>query len=193
MQSQYRYSEFVHLATTSEFIDTHGSGKMTTKDRVQYMMAPIPWRDNSCLVMVEKFLRMHCNLMHVDLMEALEGTQFMATMLRVEDMMSSGMRPISSSESLAILETFHKIIVLYVWMSFRNPVSYSNHNEVADLKTRLEKVLDWSLEGMSKKTGGDLNASWNQIRESRDQGKISYQTRRELNYDKNLRSGLEHA
>jgi ATP-dependent RNA helicase SUPV3L1/SUV3 len=155
------------------------------KDRAQYVMAPVPWRDKSCLVMVKKFLHMHCNLLRVDLLEALEGTQFMATMLEVENKMLAGKKPTSSSESLATLERFHKIIVLYVWMSFRNPVSYSSHDEAADLKTRLEKVLDWSLEGMSK-ADEKIRIPWEQIRESRDQEKISYQTARELHFDRNL-------
>ena len=49
------------------------------------------------------------------------------------------------------LEGFHKVVVLYIWMSFRSQIVFPQYEKAARLKERLEEVLQWSLEGLSAK------------------------------------------
>jgi len=53
------------------------------------------------------------------------------------------------AKQLQGLETFHKILVVYIWLSFRNPVSYPSHQEATELKERLERVLHWCLQELT--------------------------------------------
>jgi len=123
---------------------------MNITDRLMLLFAPIPWRDRATTEIILQFLNMHSSSMSVDFMKGIKKTGYLETMLKVEDDMAKK-SPHSDIDTLMRLESFHKVIVFYVWMSFRSPVVYSEFLMVADLKLRLEKVLNWSLDGLSKK------------------------------------------
>jgi hypothetical protein len=74
----------------------------------------------------------------------LEDSNLINAMVEVEGVMSKGIAPTSSPNNLAMLETLHKVLGLYMWLSCRNPCSFSDHEDVADLKDRVEKALDRS-------------------------------------------------
>ena len=56
---------------------------------------------------------------------------------------------VAQPATLMIMESFHKLLVFYLWMSYKNPTVYSDAT-VSLLKERAEKVLNWTLEHMSK-------------------------------------------
>ncbi|KAF8802294.1 P-loop containing nucleoside triphosphate hydrolase protein [Phlegmacium glaucopus] len=148
-----RIPTFMRYASRSDYhvfdyVDRYWTG-MNIADRMMLLFAPIPWRDVATTEIILRFLNMHSSAMSVDFMEGIKKTGHLETMLKVEDDMVKK-SPHSHIDTLMRLESFHKIIVFYVWMSFRSPVVYSEFLMVADLKLRLEKVLNWSLEGLSK-------------------------------------------
>jgi ATP-dependent RNA helicase SUPV3L1/SUV3 len=134
-----------------EFVDNHWSD-MNIGDRLTILFAPIPWRDRSTTEIIIRFLNMHSSSMTVDFMEGMKNTNYLEILMEVESDMDEK-PPHSNIDTLSRLESFHKIIVFYVWMTFRSPVVYSEFEMVSDLKLRLEKVLNWSLEGLSKNQG----------------------------------------
>ncbi|KAF9460877.1 P-loop containing nucleoside triphosphate hydrolase protein [Collybia nuda] len=148
----YRYtmSSNTLMRKMCDFIDTRGRS-LTVADRLLHLMAPIPWREDAILEVIAKFIRMYSEDIHVDLLVALAGTQFMPTMLRVETQMAARLPPPANPRTLEVLEGLHKIVVLYIWMSFRNAVAYSNHKDITELKGRVEVALEWTLRGMSNK------------------------------------------
>lgn len=123
---------------------------MSLHDRVMLLYAPIPWRDEKTTGAIIRFLDMHRASMTVGFMEGIEGFNYFNTMLEVEKDMADEKPPHSNMQTMLTLESLHKIIVFYIWMTFRSPVVYSEFLMVADLKSRLEKVLNWCLEGLSK-------------------------------------------
>jgi ATP-dependent RNA helicase SUPV3L1/SUV3 len=125
---------------------------MNIMDRFLLLFAPIPWRDKATTEIIKRFLNMHSSSMSVDFMEAVKDTGYLETFLAVEDDMGKK-PPHSDMDTLLRLESFHKVVVFYIWMSFRNPVVYSEFLLVLDLKERMEKVLNWSLDGLSKSQG----------------------------------------
>ena len=131
-----------------DYIDRYWTD-MSVADRLMLVFAPIPWRDNQSTAIIIRFLNMHSSSMTVDFMEAIKKTGFLKTMLAVENDMNDK-QPHSDVDTLMRLESFHKVIVFYIWMSFRSPVVYSQFSMVSDVKHRLEKVLNWSLEALSK-------------------------------------------
>ena len=48
-------------------------------------------------------------------------------------------------DTLTTLECFHKVLVFYLWMSFRHPVVYASYLEATAIKTGVEEVLNWCL------------------------------------------------
>lgn len=67
--------------------------------------------------------------------------------------------PELTAETLSFLESFHKILVFYMWMVFRNSVVYSDQETTEDLKKRVELALDWALQviGYSRKNTTEKN------------------------------------
>jgi ATP-dependent RNA helicase SUPV3L1/SUV3 len=131
-----------------DFVDRYWTD-MSIADRLMLIFAPVPWRDKITAAIVIRFLNMHSSSMTVDFMEAIYDTGFLQTMLAVENDMDSKEEPQSNIDTMMRLESFHKVIVFYIWMSLRSPVVYSEYLMVSDLKIRLEKVLNWSLEALS--------------------------------------------
>jgi len=131
-----------------DYVDRYWT-TMNIADRLMLLFAPIPWRDFVTTGTIKRFLDMHSSSMSVDFMEGIKDTSYLQTMLKIENVIGKK-PPRSDIDTLMRLESFHKVIVFYVWMSFRNPVVYSELPLVSDLKLRLEKVLNWSLDGLSK-------------------------------------------
>jgi len=122
---------------------------MNVTDRLTLLFAPIPWQDPTTTEIIVRYLNMHSSSMSVDFMKGIKNTGYLETMLKIEADMDKK-PPHSNINTLMCLESFHKVIVFYVWMSFRSPVVYAEFLMVTDLKQRLEKVLNWSLDGLSK-------------------------------------------
>lgn len=160
-----------------DYVDRYWTS-MNIADRLMLLFAPIPWRDLATTAIIIRFLNMHSSLMSVDFMEGIKNTGYLETMLRVEAVMGKK-PPYSNIDILMRLESFHKVIVFYVWMSFRSPVVYSEFLMVSDLKQRLEKVLNWSLDGLSK------NQVSRGVIISRPMGSAKYLTRQDVRSERN--------
>ncbi|KAG1774782.1 mitochondrial degradasome RNA helicase subunit C terminal-domain-containing protein [Suillus placidus] len=52
-------------------------------------------------------------------------------------------------QGLVNLEGLHKLLVLYLWLSYRLPVAFYQSEEAYALKERTEKALDWCLQNVS--------------------------------------------
>jgi ATP-dependent RNA helicase SUPV3L1/SUV3 len=166
--------------TMCDFADTHGL-KLTVSDRLHLLLAPIPWRDIKCVEIVTKFVKMYSDDMNVKVMDALKGTNYLDTLTSIEEMIGLGLPPRAKGQVLETLEAFHKSLVFYLWMSYRNPVSYHCQTEAADLKARVEKALDWSLEGMSQTAKTEKSQmTWEVLKAEREQGRqVAYHSRME--------------
>lgn len=132
-----------------EFFDTRGAG-LTIDDRVLFTVLPVPWRDDLAMEITSKILKMHSETMNVDLTTIIDNTDLLETLLQVEDKMASKGQAKASSTELSVLESFHKVSVIYIWMSFRQPLIYHQHKEAAELKGRVESALDWALQSLTR-------------------------------------------
>jgi len=148
----YRYTSILtsHYLPRCNFIDGRGAG-LTIEDRLLFTLVPMAWRDDLALEITGTMLRMHSENMSVDLMQVLAPTTVMETLERVEDKMNSNYgKPKATVDELARLESFHKVLVTYVWMTFRQPLVYHQYTEAVGLKNRLEKALDWALQSLTR-------------------------------------------
>ena len=148
MRPIYRFEEFVNLSERCNFLDSL-AGNLTLDDRDLLMKAPIPWRDPLALDVFAQFLRMYRTSLRVVLSTAFHGTPFLDKLRNIERLVSTNTFPMSTSRTLSLLETFHKVLVLYIWLGFRNPVTFCDSEEATELKGRVEKALDWCLKGVS--------------------------------------------
>ncbi|PPQ88134.1 hypothetical protein CVT25_004889 [Psilocybe cyanescens] len=158
-----RYMEFDKIDAVCQFLDSEWHD-MSNDDKVMVMYAPIPWRDEKTTTVIKRVLHIHRRDFTVKLEDITRGEVYMETMENIERMMEKQVakgeaKPVkgkaarakymSTLNSLVTLEAFHKLLVFYTWMSFRNSVVYSDMS-IAPIKERLEKVLNWSLVDMSR-------------------------------------------
>ncbi|KAF7441248.1 RNA helicase [Pleurotus ostreatus] len=145
----FEFCEINNIDTISEFVDTYASD-FTTAEKFTIVMAPIPWRDRRLIEVIGDFMTKYREKFQVDLVSCLEETMYIKALRETEVKMTEGGQPKSNVQALDVLETLHKILVLYMWMSMRHPVAWSSHDDVSKLKARTEVALEWSLEGLTE-------------------------------------------
>lgn len=151
----YRFAAYKKLPPISNVIDAEGG--FTLMERLTLVLAPIPWRDEIALSVIVPLLHMFRKSVHVDITAALQDTKLLTTLTDLESLMKTSCPPKSNSHQLDLLESFHKVLVMYVWYAYRSPVLFSSYEEAQVLKERVEKALDWALEGVSKQA---LRQGW---------------------------------
>ncbi|KAJ8508170.1 hypothetical protein ONZ45_g9515 [Pleurotus djamor] len=148
-QSIYLHTDLNQLAQISDFVDAYASD-LTAAEKLTLIMAPIPWRDRSSTQVIGQLMSTYRQQFRVDLLECLSQTKYMDVLQDIEAQMAEGGQPKADLQSLDHLETLHKILVLYLWMSLRHPVTWNSHDDVAAVKGRTEEALGWALEGQSQ-------------------------------------------
>ncbi|KAG6916905.1 hypothetical protein DXG01_004738 [Tephrocybe rancida] len=135
-----------------EFLDTR-TPNFTIADRTLCVDAPFPLNDPFALDIVNAFIEAYHSDMKTDLWPILEGTRLVENLEQIETRMQKSDSNVTV-DMLAQLESLHKAVVFYVWMTFRRPVSWHCFEEVSVLKTRVEMALDWALQSITKAQEG---------------------------------------
>ena len=154
-------------APTREKTNSLPLRSLTIDERSLFCLAPVPWRDPHSNKVMKRLLEMYRKSLKVDLNAAVQGQGFMEAVEGIESHEAApdegektkqrrpkkGMQTVGNfnQQTLILLETFHKVIGLYLWMSYRNPASWVNRDEVIKLKSRVEHALERCLEGLSRK------------------------------------------
>ena len=144
---------------------------LTLKEMVTFGYAPVNLRDNKVVSAFQNYVKAYIDEGEVLLDNALESGRLVPNLELVEltrksmhDLSSSQLRagatptPIPAAVVTAIpgLESLHKALVLYLWLSFRLPLNFPERTEASELKLRTEEMLDFCLErlpGLKKKRG----------------------------------------
>ncbi|KAJ6630306.1 P-loop containing nucleoside triphosphate hydrolase protein [Mycena sp. CBHHK59/15] len=170
------------LETICQYLDEQG--EFTLEDRILFTQAPFPWRDNRGLHAITAFVTSYWHNMHVDVMTSLERLPYLRLLDEAETAMRAagmkGAKAFNVRQNLLQLELFHKILVVYLWLSFRNPVSYSSYGPATDLKERLEVVLHWCLQEVTKYRAGDKPTT------TLKKAPIEYKTRRQVYVERQM-------
>ncbi|KAK0447476.1 uncharacterized protein EV420DRAFT_1647802 [Desarmillaria tabescens] len=117
---RYIYSDATRVCTN--YLDAYIQGVSMTDFEVM-LAAPFPWRDRES-VPTQGVARLE---------ECLTESPFMVTLEKVE----SKNGPAATNEDLSLLETFHKMLGLYTWLSYRRPVAFPDQALAAELKPRV--------------------------------------------------------
>ncbi|KAF9481322.1 P-loop containing nucleoside triphosphate hydrolase protein [Pholiota conissans] len=150
-----RYANDEHLITACNFIDREWRD-MSNTEKVSLLNAPIPWRDERTVEILSKLLKTQAQGDIIDFNALLQGTGLLETMEDLDrriHMEAAGIstRSVQITNALVQMETLHKIMVFYMWMSFRHPLLYSDSETVVSMKEKLEGILNWTLDNLSKK------------------------------------------
>lgn len=144
---RYHESDLSKLAIC-DFIDKTG-GRMTTLEKARYLAAPVAWRDPHSVAATKVFMRASNMHNYVDVHTVIETSPEFEALKTVEKAKDLGHTLRNTSNALSSMESLHKALILYIWMSFRAPIMYPHYDKAVELKIRVERALQWTLVSMS--------------------------------------------
>lgn len=146
------------IATTIE--EYHDS--LTLSEIMLFVFAPVNTRDERVVSAFRAYIERFVDLGYVPIHEALPS-QLLDNLEMVElarkampdghhlESREPGHRPSTSISpaivaGLPLLESLHKAIVLYLWLSFRMDLAFPEREQAGQLKLRVEDALEFCLE-----------------------------------------------
>ncbi|KAH0830158.1 P-loop containing nucleoside triphosphate hydrolase protein [Lanmaoa asiatica] len=136
----FRAAAQIRLDQLSQFIDTHAKDLLLS-DKLLFKNCPIQWSDPVALDTLAQILRLYTNTIRVELDTVLSVAPFMNVLEKAK---ARGCK-----DALRDLEGLHKVLVLYLWLSFRNAMAFYEADEAYELKARVERALEWCLRQVS--------------------------------------------
>ena len=144
----FRAAAHIRLDQLSQFIDTHAKDLLLS-DKLLFKNCPIQWSDPVALDTLAQILRLYTTMIRVELDAVLSVGPFMDMLEQVEGMMPDRPKARACKEALKHLEGLHKVLVLYLWLSFRNAMAFYEADKAYELKARVERALEWCLRQVS--------------------------------------------
>lgn len=144
----FRAAAQIRLDQLSQFIDTHAKDLLLS-DKLLFKNCPIQWSDPIALDTLAQILHLYTNTIRVELDAVLSVAPFMNVLENVERMMPDRAKARACKDALKHLEGLHKVLVLYLWLSFRNAMAFYEADKAYELKARVEGVLEWCLRQVS--------------------------------------------
>lgn len=140
-----------------EIIDHVGSD-LRLAEKVLFAHCPVTWRMDEEVSVMSKFMESFMDGGIVDLQRCLEHTSLLDSSRRINDARLRRAenptqdiridRSLRTKESLQVLETLHKVVLSYIWLSFRIPVSFAQQQLAVELKEQTEACIEFVLEGI---------------------------------------------
>jgi ATP-dependent RNA helicase SUPV3L1/SUV3 len=155
--TQDNNSPFVTAALDPYFND------LCIEDLNVWFKAPVQWRDDAVASVAQQFLQSYRDNLAVDLSQVLETTGLAAVLGDVFRVMSTrsekdGKKSLKDPKlQMMTLETFHRSVVLYLWLSLRNPVAFYQSRRALELKEQIERAMDFILQTITRKEAGPIS------------------------------------
>ncbi len=159
LPSYVQYTHDDQFLDACAFLDEHWAN-MSIDDKLTLVHSPVSWRDPLGLEIVQKIWAQQARGDRIDFVRALRDTGLLETLDELENKMRMEEAGLPSrakhndNMSLMVLESMHKVSGFYLWMSFRHPLQYCDAELVTAIKVRLELVLNWALDRLSRKLVG---------------------------------------
>lgn len=122
---------------------------LTLENRLLAQNAPCPWRDNNAVRGAQAIMELHREKFRISLEEALHRADILKNLNKALVMMEEDSLDCDSKQivaELGKLETVHKVIVLYLWYSYRFSVAFPDQSLAFELRDLTEIAMDWCLE-----------------------------------------------
>ena len=175
-----------------EVIDRYGKD-LRLAEKMTFAVCPTSWRSDLEVEVFETYLRRFASGEAVDLEEALTESHLLPTLenvtqARLEHQKTSSTGHIlgsargykvQNSETLATLETLHKVLITYIWLAFRMPISFHQQLAAIRLKEETEAGIEFILEGIGNLKLKQKSKTISQLRLENTDRKIQYIPKKE--------------
>ncbi|PIL22347.1 hypothetical protein GSI_15035 [Ganoderma sinense ZZ0214-1] len=149
MSPLFEFQSILELEQSFEFIDEFADC-LTLRIRLLTSNSPCPWRDASAVDGARSMMEIFRDKLRVPIEDALHRAQLLNKLNAALVLMESSGGPVPEQKAivrlLGELETVHKVIVLYLWFSYRHQVAFPEQEKGFHLKHLTELAMDWCLE-----------------------------------------------
>lgn len=140
---------------------------LTVMEREDFAKSPVNLRDELVTAFFQNAVRQYSRGALVQFNDAAKGTGMLEIEKRILQSMKSARatatatastpqdlaadtedRSLMSTETLQLLESLHRSMCLYLWLSFRFPLSFCYRSSVDERKKEMEMGIDYILEGI---------------------------------------------
>ncbi|KAI0823856.1 P-loop containing nucleoside triphosphate hydrolase protein [Trametes gibbosa] len=127
-----------------QFIDC-----LTIDNRLMAQNAPCPWRDDAAVGGAQAMMELYRDDLSVSLEKALQRAGLLKQLNKALLLMESDAPAYEGKTIVSMLgklETQHKVIVLYMWYSYRFSIAFPDQALAFELRRLTELAMDWCLE-----------------------------------------------
>lgn len=132
---------------------TELQGDLTVSDQMVLQLAPAPTADLATQHALRVAARMYSENLRVKLMDLLKNANLLGDYKEAVHVVARRKEGWNYQGALDALETTHKVIVMYLWLSYRLPVGFMDQEEAFKLRDSVEKAMQDCLELISAVEG----------------------------------------
>lgn len=121
------------------------SAKLCITERERFSVAPANIRDERLMILLSHMVTAYASGSLINFQAVENGLGMLDVLRRIQDPRSNQRGDVNS---LMILESLHRGMTLYLWLSFRFPLSFCARWEVERLKVETENAIDDCLEAI---------------------------------------------
>ncbi|KAF9792586.1 P-loop containing nucleoside triphosphate hydrolase protein [Thelephora terrestris] len=138
-------------AGIAELLDTT-TDHFNMEDTMTWFLSPVHWRDAAARSVATRFLKDHQIRLRVNLKTALREEKLLQVLEQAISAMRARRRVFETRKTMMALETLHKSVILYMWMSQRMPIVFPDIDEALEVKEGAEKAMEYVLQLMTRGT-----------------------------------------
>jgi ATP-dependent RNA helicase SUPV3L1/SUV3 len=142
-RAPYRVVEMRYRDDVVRLIDEKG-GELDLSERLHLIRAPIQMRDPRVADGIGHFVRAYRAALHVRVRRALGPSGLLQHLASVVALMKNRHAEVTTA-TLGPLESLHKLLTIYIWLSYRNPVTWADMEDAMAIKEETEEAMTWCL------------------------------------------------
>ncbi|KAH9842458.1 P-loop containing nucleoside triphosphate hydrolase protein [Rhodofomes roseus] len=124
-------------------------GDMTLDAQLVFHMSPTPSHDPLAQTALRAAIRIYCEDFRVRLKDVLREASLLEEYEKAMQIVKEGSSIGNTQHALETLESVHKIIVMYLWLSYRFPVAFIDQEEAFKRRDETEQAMQRCLELVS--------------------------------------------
>ncbi|KAI0747710.1 P-loop containing nucleoside triphosphate hydrolase protein [Daedaleopsis nitida] len=148
MSPLFEFQAVEELGLCFAFIDGYVDC-LPLRNRLLAQNSPCPWRDQYSVFGAKSLMDIHREKLMVTVEEMLERADLLSHLNKALVLMDGQARIPDQQgivEMLGKLETVHKVVVLYLWYTYRYAMAFPDQKKAFALRDLTELAMDWCLE-----------------------------------------------
>ncbi|WFD33190.1 RNA helicase [Malassezia cuniculi] len=151
----FMLADFEGQSELARIVEYRSRGRLTQEEKETWTNAPVNTRDERVVAWMGNAVEEYARGALVEFEKCAEGLGTVEAEEEVAGLMARGKEGYMGVEgavlninTLMLLESHHRALTLYMWLSYRFPVGFCYEEGVLERKRRTEGAIEYCLEGM---------------------------------------------